>query len=268
MRSLKELYEILWEEIKDKDYIPSICNEISKLKDECKISKEDKDLQKSEAKAPSGSGAGDEGGKSPSKDNQPKALMTASGEQIKLPSGALFDNESGALIYKGIGIPASKIGSQDELDKVVQAIDNKSVVEYQGKDASGSPVTKTINGATGEISVTAPKQSPTPAAASPAGAPAGGGSVGGGGSGEVSASSSGQSSAPPSELSVTPPESGSELSDASTQIAEAQRMESAADVGSSIDTSSTNNTSGSTGKQQTKIADAYDTEFANLYSMA
>ena len=44
MRSLKELYEILWEEIKDKDYIPSICNEISKLKDECKISIEDKDL--------------------------------------------------------------------------------------------------------------------------------------------------------------------------------------------------------------------------------
>lgn len=228
--------------------------------------KEDKDLQKSEAKAPSGSGAGDEGGKSPSKDNQPKALMTASGEQITLPSGALFDSESGSLIYKGIAIPASKIGSQDELDKVVQAIDNKTVVEYQGKDSSGSPVTKTINGATGEISVTAPKQSPTPAAASPAGAPAGGGSVGGGG--EVSASSSGQSSAPPSELSVTPPESGSELSDASTQIAEAQRMESAADVGSSIDTSSTNNTSGSTGKQQTKIADVYDTEFANLYSMA
>ena len=216
---------------------------------------------------PSGSGAGDEGGKSPSKDNQPKALMTASGEQITLPSGALFDSESGSLVYKGIAIPASKIGSQEELDKVVQAIDNKTVVEYQGKDSSGSPVTKTINGATGEISVTAPKQSPTPAAASPASAPAGGGSVGGG-SGEVSASSSGQSSAPPSELSVTPPESGSELSDASTQIAEAQRMESAADVGSSIDTSSTNNTSGSTGKQQTKIADVYDTEFANLYSMA
>jgi len=229
--------------------------------------KEDKDLQKSEAKVPSGSGAGDEGGKSPSKDNQPKALMTASGEQITLPSGALFDSESGSLVYKGIAIPASKIGSQEELDKVVQAIDNKTVVEYQGKDSSGSPVTKTINGATGEISVTAPKQSPTPSAASPASAPAGGGSVGGG-SGEVSASSSGQSSAPPSELSVTPPESGSELSDASTQIAEAQRMESAADVGSSIDTSSTNNTSGSTGKQQTKIADVYDTEFANLYSMA
>ena len=45
-------------------------------------------------------------------------------------------------------------------------------------------------------------------------------------------------------------------------------MESAADMGSSIDTSSTNNTSGSTGKPQSKMADVYDTEFANLYSMA
>jgi hypothetical protein len=230
--------------------------------------KEDKDLQKSEAKAPSGSGAGDEGGKSPSKDNQPKALMTASGEQITLPSGALFDSESGSLVYKGIAIPASKIGSQEELDKVVQAIDNKTVVEYQGKDSSGSPVTKTINGATGEISVTAPKQSPTPATAPPAAAPSGG-SSGGGGGGEVSASSTGgEQASSPSELAATPPESGSELSDASAQIAEAQRMESSADMGSSVDTSSTNNSSGSTGGSQPKIADVYDTEFANLYAMA
>ena len=231
--------------------------------------KEDKDLQKSGAKAPSGSSMpGGEESSSPTPDigNQPKALMTASGEQIKLPSGALFDNESNSLIYKGVSIPVSRIGSQDEMDKVVQAIDNKSVVEYQGKDASGAPVTKTINGATGEIGVTPPKQ-PTPVAP-PAAAPAGGGG-GGGGGGEVSASSAGgEQASSPSELAATPPESGSELSDASAEIAEAQRMESSADMGSSVDASSTNNSSGSTGGSQPKIADVYDTEFANLYAMA
>jgi hypothetical protein len=63
--------------------------------------KEDKDLQKSGAKAPSGSSMpGGEESSSPTPDigNQPKALMTASGEQIKLPSGALFDNESKSVI--------------------------------------------------------------------------------------------------------------------------------------------------------------------------
>ena len=232
--------------------------------------KEDKQLQKSEAGAPSGSsmpGGEESGSPTPDIGNQPKALMTLSGESIKLPSGALFDNESKSLIYKGVSIPASKIGSQDEMDKIVQAIDNKSVVEFQGKDDSGAPVTKTITGATGEIGVTPPKQ-PTPVAP-PAAAPSGGGGGGAGSGGEVSASSGGgETASPPSELAATPPESGSELSDASAQIAEAQRMESAADMGSSIDASSTNNSSGSTGGSQPKIADVYDTEFANLYAMA
>ena len=93
--------------------------------------KEDKQLQKSEAGAPSGSsmpGGEESGSPTPDIGNQPKALMTLSGESIKLPSGALFDNESKSLIYKGVSIPASKIGSPDEMDKIVQAIDNKSVV--------------------------------------------------------------------------------------------------------------------------------------------
>ena len=45
-------------------------------------------------------------------------------------------------------------------------------------------------------------------------------------------------------------------------------MESSADMGSSVDASSTNNSSGSTGGPQPKIADVYDTEFADLYAMA
>ena len=76
----------------------------------------------------------------------------------------------------------------------------------------------------------------------------------GGGGGEVSAGGSAGT--------------GNEISTASADVAEAQRMESAADQGSSIDASSTNNSSGSMGGSPQKMADVYDTEFANLYSMA
>jgi len=239
--------------------------------------KEDKKLQESEAAAPSGSGpsptaGGESSSPTPDAGNQPKALMTTTGESIKMPSGALFDNESKSLIYKGVSIPASKIESQAEMDKIVQAIDNKAVVEYQGKDASGSPVTKTINGATGEISVAPPKEPPTPVtppAAAPSGGSGGGevsaASGGGGGGGNMSAGGGGGKVSAGSGGAAS---SGSDISNASSDVAEAQRMESAADTGTSVDASSTNNTSGSTGKQQTKIADVYDTEFANLYSMA
>ena len=38
MRSLKELYDILWDNIIDKDFIPSLCNEINELYDTRDIS--------------------------------------------------------------------------------------------------------------------------------------------------------------------------------------------------------------------------------------
>ena len=229
-------------------------------------SKDDKKLQESTAKGPKGSGTSstESESKSPSKET-PKMGYTAGGEKLNFPGEVIFDNATGKYSYKGISFNTPE--NQKELDTIVKAIDDKAVIEYQGKDASGAPVTKTINGATGEIGVTPPKQ-PTPVAP-PAAAPSGGGGGGAGSGGEVSASSGGgKTASPPSELAATPPESGSELSDASAQIAEAQRMESAADMGSSIDASSTNNSSGSTGGSQAKIADVYDTEFANLYAMA
>lgn len=58
--------------------------------------------------------------------------------------------------------------------------------------------------------------------------------------------------------------SGASLSTASTEIAEAQRMESAADQGSVINAPTTNNSSGSTGKPNTKTASAYDMDFAHM----
>lgn len=58
--------------------------------------------------------------------------------------------------------------------------------------------------------------------------------------------------------------SGSDISQTSSQVAEAQRMESSADMGSIINTPTTNNVSDTEGKPSNAIADAYDTEFAKL----
>ncbi len=236
---------------------PEISERPIKAKEDKDVDGKVKNLAKSGAEVPNAS---------PTPDREtPKMGETASGEKLNFPGSVIFDSTSGKYSYKGVSFDTPQ--NQKELDTIVEAIDNKAVVEYQGKDASGSPVTKAFNGATGEISVLPPKPSPTPVASAPSAAPAAGGGGSAGSGGEVSASG-GEMAGPPSEISASPPESGSELSDASTQIAEAQRMEAAADMGSSIDTSSTNNTSGSTGKPQTKIADVYDTEFANLYAMA
>ena len=92
----------------------------------------------------------------------------------------------------------------------------------------------------------------TPAAAA---APSGGGVSGGTVSSEPSA---------PSPISAEPPSSGSSLSDASSQVAEAQRMESSADQGSSVNAPTTNNNTGASGKEPSMIANAYDEEFAKL----
>ena len=213
-----------------------------------------KDLSKSEAAVPD-STSPTQAGK-----EEPKSATKATGVKLTLPNGVTAD--ASGFLYKGISFQAN---DQNELDTAVKAIDEKSVVEYQGTDEKGQPVTKTFNGATGEISVAPPKQSPTAVPAAPA-APAA--ASGGSASGGASPEGGGVPSSPSPETSASPPSSGSELSDSSSQIAEAQRMESAADVGSSIDASTTNNSSGSTGKPPSNIADVYDTEFAQLYAMA
>ena len=95
---------------------------------------------------------------------------------------------------------------------------------------------------------------PSPAAA----APAGGGGTGGG---TVTASAAQSAPAP---ITAEPPTSGSSLSSASSQVAEAQRMESSADTGSVINSPTNNSTTSSTGKEPSVIASAYDEEFAKL----
>lgn len=106
-----------------------------------------------------------------------------------------------------------------------------------------------------------------------ASAAGGGGAVGAGGGGEVSASGGGGGAVGGGggggEVSAGGSAgTGNQISTASADVAEAQRMESAADQGSSIDASSTNNSSGSMGGSPQKMADVYDTEFAMTYSTA
>ncbi len=83
-------------------------------------------------------------------------------------------------------------------------------------------------------------------------------SAGGGGTPSVGSST-------PSTESAAPPLSGSDISASSAEVAEAQRLESSADIGSIINAQTFNNTSGNIGKEITPpIADVYDTEFAKL----
>jgi hypothetical protein len=81
----------------------------------------------------------------------------------------------------------------------------------------------------------------------------------------AAASSSGgsmstQASAPsaPGPISAEPPTTGSSLADASSQVAEAQRMESAADTGSVVNAPTTNNSSGQSGQTPKTMASAYN----------
>jgi hypothetical protein len=84
-----------------------------------------------------------------------------------------------------------------------------------------------------------------------------GGAIGGGGSGMPPAPS-----ATPAPMTGAPPVSGASLSSASTEVAEAQRMESAADKGSVVNAPTNNNSSSSSGKPSKQTASAYDSDFA------
>jgi hypothetical protein len=65
--------------------------------------------------------------------------------------------------------------------------------------------------------------------------------------------------------SGSPPASGAALSSASSEVAEGQRMDSAASAGVTVDAGTTNNTSGSTGQKPKQIADTYNASFVNSY---
>ena len=65
--------------------------------------------------------------------------------------------------------------------------------------------------------------------------------------------------------SGSPPASGASLSSASSEVAEGQRMDSAANAGVKVDAGTTNNNSGSTGQKPKQIADTYNASFVNSY---
>lgn len=73
---------------------------------------------------------------------------------------------------------------------------------------------------------------------------------------------------PPSADTASKVASGSEIDNASTAVAEGQRMESTADAGSVINSPTTNNNNSMSGKEPTQIADVYDSEFAKLLGAA
>ncbi len=72
------------------------------------------------------------------------------------------------------------------------------------------------------------------------------------------------SSEAPGPISADPPVSGSSLSDASTQIAEAQRMESDAEQGSVVNAPTTNNSSGQMGQTPKVSASVYNEDLVEL----
>jgi len=133
----------------------------------------------------------------------------------------------------------------------------KELLKQMDKDKSESPTAA-------PAAPSAPAPSPT--------AESGGGSSpapSGGGGGAASAAQTtptGATAAPAAGESATAP-SGSELAAKSSEVAEAQRMESAADAGTTVNSPTTNNSVGSKGKgPKSLIADPFNSEFANYYA--
>jgi hypothetical protein len=153
------------------------------------------------------------------------------------------------------------VANMSKVQEVVTMMDPTTAKAYA--QAKGAEIEKALG-----ISPSVEKTSaPSGTGGSLGGMTAGGATGGGAGSVSASESSGGGGGSPSSDVSA-PASSGSDLASSSAQVAEAQRMESAADMGTSINTSTTNNNSGTSGQTPSRIADVYDSEFAKLYSMA
>jgi hypothetical protein len=219
--------------------------------------------------------------------SEAKTVEKVDGETIRLPAGVKYDPISGGYEYNGRMFTAN---NQKEIEIIKKAIDDKKIVEYQTTDRNVGRATMTYNGATGERSLSPPKSessSPSPDSSSSGSASvpstgasdggsvsasggglSGGGSVsasGGGLSGGGSVSASGGGSSPSGEVGSTPTTpSGASVSQASSDVAEGQRMESAADQGSVVNAPVTNNSSSSQGSTKTKSSDVYDSDLASM----
>lgn len=206
---------------------------------------------------------------SKSSSEQASLVEKEGGVKIKLNTGVTYDASSGKFAYKGVTFEAK---NQDEMDKFTKAIDNKSVVEFQGKDTNG-PATIKFDGSTGERTVSAPQETATPTAVTQTKpAEVGGGGGGAPAAGAISASGGGgapaaEAAAPSAEASPTAP-SGAALSTDSAEVAQGQRLDSAADAGITVNAPVTNNESKEQGKKPSLIADAWNRDFIDSYTFA
>lgn len=162
----------------------------------------------------------------------------------------------------GISVdPKSSTGFID--DKTGEQLSEEAV--RQEVNAVGGDANKIIDAAKGQK---ASAITPTPTAAAPA-ASVGGGSASGGESMGGGGGAGGESAVTPTPSSESSPSvSGEAISSASSEVAEGQRMDSAADAGTTINAPMTSNQSGATGKEPENIASVYNTSFINNYMTA
>jgi hypothetical protein len=216
-----------------------------------KAKEEQKEKDKAASTSPEAAGKLEEKlGASPSKED-PYSAKNAEKDQ----KGAV-----GFLKTKlGITVdPNSPTGFID--DKTGEQLSEEAV--RQEVAAVGGEPTKILQNARGQKAATPVT---TPTAAPAASMPSTGGSVSGGDGGGMSGGGA-VSPSPSSESS--PSVSGAALSSASSDVAEGQRMDSAADAGVTIDAPTTNNQAGTKGKEPENIASVYNTSFINNYMTA
>ena len=168
-------------------------------------------------------------------------------------------SQSGAEDYltKIIGIKQNADGTYTDTStqKTLSETDVKSRIVSAGQNPD--KVLETLKG--GQPKGTMDASGPAPSSGVGGASASGGGGGGGGGESGGAASASAVSPSPTAEE----PKGGESLSTASTQVAEAQRMESAADQGSVINSPTNNNSTSSEGKPSKQTASAYDEDFVN-----
>jgi hypothetical protein len=179
-------------------------------------------------------------------------------EKIKLPDGWQIDPTTGYYIfpraYEQLGSIRlnPETTTQKDVDKINEEFLTKEKEKYDKLDAMGPKPAPTGGSAGSTMSSGAESgSSPSLTSGSPATSVSGGSSPSGGS---------------PSSTDSPPKTSGANLSTASSEIAEQQRMESAADAGSMINNQTMNNSSQTPDKGKQKTASVYDSDFANIYA--
>jgi len=202
--------------------------------------------------------------KTPSKESVPETTVQTKEDAIRILDafGAKPDAQSPTGFSTKNGTPIEEPLLRSAL--IAQGVDGNKIINLV--KPSSSPKSESASPITNNMDIKLPSEQSSGATAS---------SGGGGGAGDVSASSStpgagGESgsmspSAETSAEAVTPNASGAQLGKISGDVAEGQRLDSAPDVGTVVNSSNVNNNKGSVGRDSTKIADAYNTDFVQNY---